>query len=80
MNRDSNMTSIIVTAFAFEKDMSSLPKRIEYEGVIRDFTGKGACVDLMNGTIPVRFYSITDGRNTYHLRNQEGAWSLLRVA
>lgn len=73
---------VSVTAFAFGRNMSAYPRRIEYNGATYSFIDAGVRMVVSTGGKIAQIMTMSDGRRDFHLRsdNNGGSWTLLSIS
>lgn len=69
-----------VSAYYFRNrrpGMRSYPKRIELDGTDYTFTENGLEYLVRKGSEIIRLFDMSDGSNTFRLRNSGGQWTLI---
>lgn len=69
-----------VSAFYFRnqrRNMRSFPKQIELDGTQYTFAENGLGYLIRTGQSIVRLFDMSDGNNTYRLRNAGNRWTLV---
>ena len=71
-----------VTAIWFDKDLGSVPKRIEFGGRSYTFEDKGLRYCIKRGAEITRLFDLTDGESLFRLKQEAdaGAWNLLSIS
>ena len=73
--------TVTVTAVGFNRDLSVVPRQIEFDGTVYDFVDKGLACIIRRGDRLSRILTMTDGRKQFRLRsdNRSGLWTLLSI-
>ena len=78
MNNPINIP-VSITALSFGRDMSAIPKRMEWAGRIYDFIDRGISVRSRRGEHVSSTVTCSDGTRTFCLRQSGAQWTLLSV-
>lgn len=70
---------VSVNAFYFNqrKDFKTFPKQIEFDGTSYTFIENGLRLLIQKGQQFVELFDMSDGRNTFRLRQEAGHWTLV---
>ena len=79
MNNSIN-SPVSVTAMAFGRDMQPIPKRMEWAGRTYQFIDRGIRVVSRRGENSMSTVTMSDGRQSFCLRQTSGMWTLLSVS
>ena len=77
--KNSINSPVSVTAMAFGRDMQPIPKRMEWAGRTYQFIDRGIRVVSRRGESSMSTVTMSDGRQSFCLRQSGGAWTLLSV-
>ena len=69
-----------ITALGFGRNMRTYPRRMQYRGVVYDFVDAGLRTTLHKGESVAQIFTMSDGRNDYRLKSDNGCWTLLGIA
>ncbi len=70
---------VSITAVGFGSDMSAYPKRMEWQGRTICFIDRGIRATIRRGESLAATVTMTDGQQSFCLRQMGGAWTLLSV-
>ncbi len=70
---------VYVTAVGFGRDMSAYPKRMEWAGRTYCFIDKGIRATIRRGENCATTLTMSDGQQSFCLRQSGGTWTLLSV-
>ena len=79
MNNSIN-SPVSVTAMAFGRDMQPIPKRMEWAGRTYQFIDRGIRVVSRRGESIMSTVTMSDGSQSFCLRQTGSAWTLLSVS
>lgn len=79
MNNTIN-SPVSVTAMAFGRDMQPIPKRMEWAGRTYQFIDRGIRVVSRRGESIMSTVTMSDGSQSFCLRQAGGMWTLLSVS
>lgn len=79
MNNTIN-SPVSVTAMAFGRDMQPIPKRMEWAGRTYQFIDRGIRVVSRRGENIMSTVTMSDGSQSFCLRQTGSAWTLLSVS
>ena len=79
MNNTLN-SPVSVTAMAFGRDMQPIPKRMEWAGRTYQFIDRGIRVVSRRGESSMSTVTMSDGSQSFCLRQTGSAWTLLSVS
>lgn len=79
MNNTIN-SPVSVTAMAFGRDMQPIPKRMEWAGRTYQFIDRGIRVVSRRGESSMSTVTMSDGSQSFCLRQTGSAWTLLSVS
>ena len=79
MNNTIN-SPVSVTAMAFGRDMQPIPKRMEWAGRTYQFIDRGIRVVSRRGENIMSTVTMSDGSQSFCLRSDGSAWTLLSVS
>ncbi len=79
MNNTIN-SPVSVTAMAFGRDMQPIPKRMEWAGRTYQFIDRGIRVVSRRGENSMSTVTMSDGRQSFCLRQTGSMWTLLSVS
>ncbi len=70
-----------INAFTFtnKKDFRSIPKTITVEDRRYSFVDSGLRYLVQQGQHLIRLFDMTDGQNTYRLKNEDDRWTLISI-
>ena len=71
---------VSVTAMAFGRDMQPIPKRMEWAGRTYQFIDRGIRVVSRRGESIMSTVTMSDGSQSFCLRQAGGMWTLLSVS
>ena len=71
---------VSVTAMAFGRDMQPIPKRMEWAGRTYQFIDRGIRVVSRRGESIMSTVTMSDGSQSFCLRQTGSAWTLLSVS
>ncbi len=71
---------VSVTAMAFGRDMQPIPKRMEWAGRTYQFIDRGIRVVSRRGENSMSTVTMSDGRQSFCLRQTGSMWTLLSVS
>ena len=73
---------VSVTAIWFDKDLGSVPKRIEFGGRSYTFIDRGLRYCIKQGSHITRLFDLTDGEALFRLKHEVDvdAWNLLSIS
>lgn len=72
-----DITQITVTSVGFDSSMNAYPLRIECNGTVHQFVGRGSFVAVQDGSQTTMFYRARDTIREYRLRGDGNGWVLL---
>jgi len=80
--KNSINKTVTITSVGFGKDMSPVPRQMEYEGHLYNFIDKGITCVVKKGNELSRILTLSDGKQDFRLRNdsRHGVWTLLAVS
>lgn len=70
---------VSITAFSFGRDMTTLPRRMEWRGKTYHFIDQGLRVTVKRGYSVTNIITISDGEKNFCLRQSGSAWTLVSV-
>jgi hypothetical protein len=72
---------VTITSVGFDKDLSPIPRQMEYDGHRYNLTDRGITCVVKRGNSLSRILTLSDGRQSFRLRNDMrcGVWTLLAV-
>jgi len=70
---------IAVTSFGFKHNLAPYPRRIEVRGAVYEFIDAGLRCLIRRGEHACEVLTMSDGRQTFRLRREENAWTLLSI-
>ena len=79
MNNTIN-SPVSITAMAFGRDMQPIPKRMEWAGRTYQFIDRGIRVVSRRGESSMSTVTMSDGSQSFCLRQTGSAWTLLSVS
>lgn len=79
MTKNGINSTVQITALAFGKNMAVVPKRMEWRGRIYEFVDYGIRATIRQGSGVSHTLTMTDGHQTFCLRQRAGIWTLLSV-
>ena len=79
MNNTFINSPVSITALGFGRDMQPIPKRMEWAGRTYQFIDRGICIVARRGEKVTSTVTMSDGTNSFCLRMNSGAWTLLSV-
>ena len=79
MNTTFINTPVDITAVGFGRDMSAYPKRMEWAGKTYHFIDKGICVTSRRGEKITSTLTMSDGHQSFSLRNVGSQWLLIGI-
>lgn len=79
MNNTIN-SPVSVTAMAFGRDMQPIPKRMEWAGRTYQFIDRGIRVVSRRGESIMSTVTMSDGSQSFCLRQTGSMWTLLSVS
>ena len=71
---------VSITAMAFGRDMQPIPKRMEWAGRTYQFIDRGIRVVSRRGENSMSTVTMSDGRQSFCLRQTGSMWTLLSVS
>jgi hypothetical protein len=71
---------VSITAMAFGRDMQPIPKRMEWAGRTYQFIDRGIHVVSRRGESSMSTVTMSDGSQSFCLRQTGSAWTLLSVS
>lgn len=73
---------VTITSVGFGKNLTVVPRQMEYDGKIYDFVDAGLACVIRHGDRLSRIMTMTDGRKQFRLRSDSrgGIWTLLSIA
>ena len=71
---------VSITAMAFGRDMQPIPKRMEWAGRTYQFIDRGIRVVSRRGESSMSTVTMSDGSQSFCLRQTGSAWTLLSVS
>lgn len=79
--KNSINKTVTITSVGFGKDLSPVPRQMEYEGRLYNFIDKGITCVVKKGNELSRILTLSDGKQDFRLRNdsRHGVWTLLAV-
>ncbi len=80
MNTNTINSPVSITAMAFGRDMQPIPKRMEWAGKTYQFIDRGIRVVARRGESTMSTVTMSDGRQSFCLRQAGSAWTLLSVS
>ena len=78
--KNSINSPVSVTAMAFGRDMQPIPKRMEWAGRTYQFIDRGIRVVSRRGESSMSTVTMSDGSQSFCLRQTGSAWTLLSVS
>lgn len=78
--KNSINSPVSVTAMAFGRDMQPIPKRMEWAGRTYQFIDRGIRVVSRRGESIMSTVTMSDGSQSFCLRQTGSAWTLLSVS
>lgn len=78
--KNSINSPVAVTAMAFGRDMQPIPKRMEWAGRTYQFIDRGIRVVSRRGESIMSTVTMSDGSQSFCLRQTGSAWTLLSVS
>ncbi|MGE5298773.1 MAG: hypothetical protein ACM3KF_01915 [Acidobacteriota bacterium] len=78
--KNSINSPVAVTAMAFGRDMQPIPKRMEWAGRTYQFIDRGIRVVSRRGENIMSTVTMSDGSQSFCLRQTGSAWTLLSVS
>lgn len=78
MNNHIN-SPVSITAIGFGRDMQPIPKRMEWGGRTYQFIDNGIRVISRRGEAVWSTLTLSDGQQSFCLRQSGGSWTLLSV-
>lgn len=78
--KNSINSPVSVTAMAFGRDMQPIPKRMEWAGRTYQFIDRGIRVVSRRGENIMSTVTMSDGSQSFCLRQTGSAWTLLSVS
>lgn len=74
--------TVNITAVGFGKNLSVIPKQMEYEGDLYNLIDSGVTCVVKSGDHLSRILTMSDGSKRFHLRNdaKHGIWTLLSMS
>ena len=78
--KNSINSPVSVTAMAFGRDMQPIPKRMEWAGRTYQFIDRGIRVVSRRGESIMSTVTMSDGSQSFCLRQAGGMWTLLSVS
>lgn len=78
MNQSIN-SPVSITAIGFGRDMEAIPKRMEWGGRTYQFIDRGVRVVARRGESVMSTVTMSDGTQSFCLRQSGGLWTLLSV-
>ena len=72
---------VTVTALGFRNNLSTYPKKIEYQGLTYSFIDAGLRCLVKSGNIISEIFTLSDGHRNYYLKKeyQGMKWTLLKI-
>ena len=70
---------VSITAIGFGRNMEAIPQRMEWGGRTYQFIDRGIRVISRRGERVMSTVTMSDGRQSFCLRQSGGAWTLLSV-
>lgn len=80
MNTNTINSPVSITAMAFGRDMQPIPKRMEWAGRTYQFIDRGIRVVSRRGESIMSTVTMSDGSQSFCLRQAGGMWTLLSVS
>lgn len=80
MKNNSINSPVSITAMAFGRDMQPIPKRMEWAGRTYQFIDRGIRVVSRRGESSMSTVTMSDGSQSFCLRQTGSAWTLLSVS
>lgn len=77
--KNSINSPVSVTAMAFGRDMQPIPKRMEWAGRTYQFIDRGIRVVSRRGESSMSTVTMSDGNQSFCLRQAGGSWTLLSI-
>lgn len=73
---------VTVTVFGFRNNLSTYPKKIEYQGLTYSFIDAGLRCLVKSGNIISEVFTLSDGARDYYLKKEHQGmkWTLLKIA
>lgn len=73
---------VTITSVGFGKDLSPVPRQMEYEGRLYTFVDRGISCVVRRGEALTRTLTLSDGQQRFHLRGDmhHGIWTLLSMS
>lgn len=80
MKNNSINSPVSITAVGFGRDMQPIPKRMEWAGRTYQFIDRGIRVVSRRGESSMSTVTMSDGSQSFCLRQTGSAWTLLSVS
>ncbi len=80
MTKNGINSTVQITALAFGKNLAVVPKRMEWKGRIYDFVESGIRATIRQSSGVSHTITMSDGNNTFCLRERAGIWTLLSIS
>ena len=80
MKTNSINSPVSITAIGFGRDMQPIPKRMEWAGRTYQFIDRGIRVVSRRGESSMSTVTMSDGSQSFCLRQTGSAWTLLSVS
>ncbi len=71
--------SVSITAMAFGRNLQPIPRRMEWAGRTYQFIDRGIRVVSRRGESTMSTVTMSDGQQSFCLRQAGGSWTLLSV-
>lgn len=75
--KQSINSPVFVSAIGFGQDMTTYPKRMEWRGCTYLFIDRGIRATIRRGESIMSTVTMSDGRQNFCLRFDDGLWTLL---
>lgn len=79
MKNVSINSPVSITAIGFGRDMQPIPKRMEWSGRTYHFIDRGVRIISRRGERVMSTVTMSDGEQSFCLRQSGGCWTLLSV-
>ena len=79
MNVNTLNCPVSITSMAFGRDMQPIPKRMEWAGKTYQFIDRGIRVVARRGESTMSTVTMSDGAQSFCLRQTGGIWTLLSI-
>jgi len=72
---------VYVTCYGFDKNLSSYPRSIVYDGLSYSFVDSGIRCKVKKGSFVSEIFTLSDGIRTFRLRSDDSgnSWVLLGI-